>query len=243
MNIRQAYTPNADERKQGQSPSFLILHYTATKTGEEAERRFLTNPDAAVSAHYMVDCDGAVTQFVDEKRRAWHAGVSYWDGETDLNSCSIGVEIVNPGHEFGYEDFSEKQMRAVITLCKDILSRYDIPPHHVLAHSDIAPDRKIDPGERFDWQRLAKEGVGLWPAPVRKDFTKAARLVAADDALRRALADYGYDGRLGLDVLLGQFQRHYHPEIYQTPDRAGRADRESAARLCALLRVKNAPKA
>lgn len=241
MDIRKIYTPNVNERKGGVSPDALILHYTATATGEEAEREFLTNPDAAVSAHYMVDLDGAITQYVEEDKRAWHAGVSYWDGVTDLNSHSIGIEIVNPGHDGGYIDFSDEQMRAVTRLCKEVLSRHNIPPHRVLGHSDIAPDRKIDPGERFNWKKLAGEGVGLWPAPLKEDFRNAATLVYNGKRLRQALGEYGYNTQIDLKTLIGQFQRHFHPEIYSTPERVGQANTETAARLCALVRMKNTP--
>ena len=142
----------------------LVLHYTGMRSAAEALRR-LTSPEAAVSAHYLIDEDGAVWRLVPEERRAWHAGVSYWRGRRDINSASIGIELVNPGHEFGYRAFPEAQVAALEVLCRDVLSRYQIPPRHVLGHSDVAPARKDDPGELFPWRRLARAGIGLWPEP------------------------------------------------------------------------------
>ncbi len=144
----------------------LVLHYTGMQSAEAALNR-LCDPAARVSAHYVVEEDGAIWQLVPEARRAFHAGRSCWEGEHDLNFVSIGIEIVNPGHEWGYRAFPEEQMAAVEYLCRDILSRRPIPPHRVVGHSDIAPDRKTDPGEAFDWPRLARAGIGIWPEPSR----------------------------------------------------------------------------
>ena len=140
----------------------MVLHYTGMKTAEEALAR-LCDPAAKVSAHYLIDEDGRILRLADEAKRAWHAGVSCWQGRERLNDCSIGIEIVNPGHEWGYRPFTELQYRALEWLCPLIMARWSIPPLRVLAHSDIAPDRKEDPGELFDWQRLAKSGIGAWP--------------------------------------------------------------------------------
>ena len=142
----------------------IVLHYTGMKSGEEALAR-LTDPAAKVSSHYLVHEDGRIDQLVPEARRAWHAGLSSWKGVADINSCSIGIEIVNPGHEFGYRDFPDAQIEAVISLCRDIIARHRIPNARVLAHSDVAPARKQDPGEKFPWARLAASGVGLWVEP------------------------------------------------------------------------------
>ena len=143
----------------------LILHYTGMQTPQEAIDR-LRDPLAKVSSHYVVDEDGAILRLVPEDRRAWHAGVSFWRGHTVLNGRSIGIEIVNPGHEWGYREFPALQMAAVCDLCLAILSRHRIPARNVVAHSDVAPDRKEDPGEKFDWAGLARNGVGLWPIGV-----------------------------------------------------------------------------
>src|SRR5882724_3577295 len=156
-------SPNHDARTA--PVDILLLHYTGMQSGVTACER-LCDASANVSSHYLVYEDGRVDQLVPEARRAWHAGVSSWKGETDINSRSIGIEIVNPGHEFGYRDFPEAQIEAVKTLCRDIVARHTIPAARVLAHSDVAPARKEDPGEKFPWDRLAAAGIGLWVAPA-----------------------------------------------------------------------------
>jgi len=146
-------SPNFDTRATGAEIKHLILHYTGMKSAEAAQDR-LCDPTAKVSSHYLIDEKGAITQMVLEKDRAWHAGVSNWAGESDINSTSIGIEIHNRGHEFGYEEYPDVQITAVIDLCRDILTRHNIAPHHILAHSDIAPARKQDPGEKFPWEKV-----------------------------------------------------------------------------------------
>ncbi len=160
-------SPNIEPRAGGQKPTILLLHYTGLPTAAKAIE-VLSRPDCKVSCHYVVDDDGRIIQMVAEHKRAWHAGVSFWAGETDINSASIGIEIQNPGHQGGYPDFPEAQMRAVIALSRDIIARHAIPAARVLAHSDVAPARKIDPGEKFDWPGLAEAGIGHWvpPAPL-----------------------------------------------------------------------------
>ena len=163
-------SPNREARRNGRAPDLLLLHYTGMESAEGA-LDWLTRPGSGVSCHYLVDEEGRIAQLVREEERAWHAGQSLWAGEIDINSCSIGIEIHNPGHDFDYPDFTDAEMRAVEALCLDILSRHAIPPHRVLAHSDVAPGRKRDPGEKFDWARLARAGIGLWvpPAPLEGD--------------------------------------------------------------------------
>jgi N-acetylmuramoyl-L-alanine amidase len=195
----------------------LILHYTGMTSGAAALAR-LRDPAAKVSAHYLVEEDGAVFRLVPEDRRAWHAGVSHWRGQTGLNARSIGIEIVNPGHEHGYRPFPALQMAAVCELCLAILARHPIPARNVLAHSDVAPDRKLDPGELFDWQGLAQNGVGLWPGTTA---------VAGDP--RALLGRIGYRTDLDLPVLLRAFQRHWRPARVD-----GIADAETRARLGAV---------
>ena len=153
---------------RGGPPDMVLLHYTGDAESREAACARLCDVDAAVSSHYLVYEDGHIDQLVQEERRAWHAGKSFWAGETDLNSRSIGIEIVNPGHDFGYPEFPEAQIAAVIALCRGIIARRPIPRDRVLAHSDVAPSRKQDPGEKFPWRLLADSGVGLWvePAPI-----------------------------------------------------------------------------
>jgi len=161
MKIIEHPSPNYDSR-DGQSVDMLVLHYTGMASAEQALQR-LCDATVKASAHYMVDEDGTVYRLVPEEMRAWHAGVSFWRGQTNINQRSIGIEMVNPGHEFGYRAFPEPQMRAVAALCKDVLMRHAIPPRNIVAHSDIAPARKEDPGELFDWKWLAGQGIGLFP--------------------------------------------------------------------------------
>lgn len=183
--------------------SVLVLHYTGMETGAAAVER-LADPEAKVSAHYVVEEDGTIIAMVDEEKRAWHAGVSYWRGITDLNSASIGIEIVNGGHDFGLPDYPSAQIDAVIALSSEIIARHAIAPVNVVGHSDIAPGRKIDPGEKFPWERLAREGVGLWP-----DGAKPAAL--GDARAATLLAAIGYNPDLPLSMVLTEFQRRYRP--------------------------------
>jgi N-acetylmuramoyl-L-alanine amidase len=198
----------------------LLLHYTGMRSAAAAIA-WLARADSKVSCHYVIDVDGRITQQVPEALRAWHAGLSYWAGETDINSCSIGIEIQNPGHQMGYHDFPELQMRAVAALSRDICKRHSIAPQRVVAHSDVAPLRKIDPGEKFDWGALARDGVGAWvqPSPPQVDDTgltahaPPATIRAAQALFRR----YGYDMDLTgtLDTktvaVITAFQRHFRP--------------------------------
>ena len=213
-----AASPNHDARAA--PVDMLILHYTGMRLGAEALAR-LRDPAAKVSAHYLVEEDGRVFALVDEERRAWHAGVSHWRGATGLNGRSIGIEIVNPGHEFGYRPFPLLQMVAVVELCLGVLSRHAIPPRNVVGHSDVAPDRKQDPGELFDWQGLAGQGVGVWPAE--------AAAPAATEAVPALLRHVGYRDDLPLPLLLAAFQRHWRPDRVD-----GVADEETRALLRAV---------
>lgn len=211
LGIHELLSPNQDDRPAGVPIDMLILHYTGMRTARDAIDR-LRDPLARVSSHYVVDEDGAIFQLVPEERRAFHAGVSHWRGHTELNGRSIGIEIVNPGHEWGYRDFPALQMAAVCDLCLEILARHPIPARNVVAHSDVAPDRKEDPGEKFDWQGLAANGVGLWP---ESDYADAVGDV------RAALAHIGYRIDLDLPVVLRAFQRHWRQEaITGEPDPA-----------------------
>jgi len=231
--------PNREARCNELKPDMLILHYTGMESAEGA-LDWLTCQESGVSCHYFVDTEGRIAQMVAEDERAWHAGQSLWAGETDINSRSIGIEIHNPGHDFDYPDFSEAQMQAVEALCLDVLSRHAIPPHRVLAHSDVAPGRKRDPGEKFDWQRLARAGIGLWvpPAPVSDD----AGLGPGDEgeavaALQRGLHDYGYGVEVtttygtGLEKVVEAFQRHFRPT--RVDGRADASTRDTLDRLLA----------
>lgn len=239
MTEKAFSSPNFNDRPPDTAIDTLILHYTGMRTGEEALAR-LCNPAAKVSAHYVVEEDGRVFALVAEERRAWHAGISHWRGRDNLNDVSIGIEIVNPGHEFGYRPFPASQMQAVATLCHEILARHPIPAHNVIAHSDVAPDRKEDPGELFDWAGLAAQGIGLWaeeagnPAAPKLSLGDTGEAVAH---LQRELAAYGYGLALSgrFDVATEQvviaFQRHFRPRLFN-----GIWDGECAARLAALLK-------
>ena len=187
-------SPNADRRE---APiDTLVLHYTGMPSKADAIG-WLCAPEAKVSAHYVVEEDGTVIQLVPEAARAWHAGVSSWAGRSGLNDTSIGIEIVNPGHEHGYRDFPERQIEAVTDLVLDILARRTIPPRRVLAHADIAPTRKEDPGERFPWRRLAEHGACVFCEPiVVDDGTAPVELrerSEASEGLLRDLKTFGYD--------------------------------------------------
>jgi N-acetylmuramoyl-L-alanine amidase len=211
---------NFDERRSGREPDMILLHYTGmTDAASAIERLCATGTE--VSAHYIVLEDGAVIQSVQESARAWHAGISFWAGETDINSRSIGIEIVNPGHDLGYPDFPLRQTAAVIALCKGIMLRRNIAKARVLGHSDVAPARKKDPGEKFPWRLLADSGVGHWvePAPLGRSEQKMRGATGEQVLqLQRALSRYGYNIALTsqydtttLDVVAA-FQRHFRPE-------------------------------
>jgi N-acetylmuramoyl-L-alanine amidase len=231
-------SPNQGERRGVGRPDCLVLHYTGVPTLEIA-LDLLTDPEREVSAHYVIAEDGEVWQLVPEARRAWHAGVGVWKGERDLNSASIGIEIANAGHDGGLPEFPAAQIAATIALAKDILSRRRIKPERVLAHSDIAPSRKRDPGERFPWARLAASGVGRWvePAPIEGGPIFApAQEGPPIRALQMMLSLYGY----GLEpsgvydktteTVVAAFQRHFRPELVD-----GLADASTIKTLRALI--------
>ncbi len=234
-------SPNHGERKAGRAIDSVILHYTGMPTGALALQR-LCEQASQVSCHYFVEEDGAILQLVPEERRAWHAGVSSWKGESDLNSSSIGIEIVNPGHDGGLPDFPRAQIDAVTALCRDIAARHSIKPERILAHSDVAPGRKIDPGEKFPWDYLFEHGVGHWTPPA--PMTGGAILAPGDAGprvagLRESLARYGYGLEPGdtydaatRDVV-GAFQTHFRPA--RVDGIADISTRETLRRLLAAL--------
>ena len=218
----------------------MILHYTGMPTGEAALKR-LCDPASEVSAHYLIWEDGRIDQLVQESRRAWHAGQASWKGETDLNSLSIGVEIVNPGHEGGAPPYPEAQIEATIALARDICARHSIPPERVLAHSDVAAARKRDPGEIFPWERLWREGVGHWakPAPVSGGpLFLAGQEGPPIRALQAMLGLYGYGAPLNgvydaeTRVVVAAFQRHFRPDRVD-----GEVDASTAATLKSLIQA------
>lgn len=214
-------SPNHGERKDGWRPDMLVLHYTGMSNEGEA-LQWLCNPVSQVSAHYFVFENGRVLQLVPESRRAWHAGISFWNGETDINSCSIGIEIANPGHAGGLPPFGDAQIESVAALAMDIVTRWQIPADRVLAHSDIAPGRKLDPGERFPWERLHKAGIGHWVRPVQirdgRFFSRGDQGMPIE-ALQAMLAMYGYGAKItgtfdeDTEKVVGAFQRHFRQEL------------------------------
>ena len=222
LQIHERPSPNHDRRNHPARIDMLVLHYTGMTSAEAALER-LCDPGARVSAHYAVEENGRIWRLVPETRRAFHAGRSCWEGETDLNTVSIGIEIVNPGHEWGYRRFPEAQMASVERLCLELISRHPIPPHRIVGHSDIAPDRKTDPGELFDWPRLARAGVGIWP-PMKAPAPE----FAIDDA--QCLVDLtaiGYCAAAGsYEPALIAFQRRFRAARCD-----GRLDPETASRL------------
>lgn len=206
MKFIDAPSPNFDAR--GANIDMVILHYTGMPTGAEA-LAWLQSPEAKVSAHYLVEENGDVYKLVDEAMRAWHAGVGSWQGDIGINARSIGIEIVNPGHEWGYRDFPDPQIASVIALLKEIRTRHHVRPANVLGHSDVAPRRKEDPGEKFPWARLAKEGLALAPYDGPAE---AGLSVAYEDALA-ALSEIGYDAPQGDHAAaLLAFQRRFCPQ-------------------------------
>lgn len=231
-------SPNFGPRRDGMRPDMVVLHYTGMTSGMGAEL-WLCNPESEVSSHYIVHEDGRIVQMVREADRAWHAGRSSWRGVTDVNSCSIGIEIANPGHEFGYPDFPQAQIEAVIALCAGIGMRHGVAAERVLAHSDVAPGRKRDPGERFPWPALHAAGIGhlVEPAPIRGGrFLTPGESGEPVEALQSMLALYGY----GLEItgffdaathsVVEAFQRHFRPSLID-----GVADRSTIETLHRLL--------
>ena len=230
---------NHEPRRQGLVPNLLLLHYTGMRSAAAAID-YLARADSKVSCHYVIDTDGRITQQVPEKLRAWHAGQSFWAGETDINSCSIGIEIQNPGHEMGYHDFPAAQTAAVLALGRDVVERHGIAPQRVLGHSDVAPQRKIDPGEKFDWALLARNGLGAWGMPSPPNPADIGIGAEAPPASVRAaqmqFAGYGY----GIDIngdydrktiaVVTAFQRHFRPARID-----GRIDLGTLATLERLL--------
>ena len=218
--VEQAPSPNHGPRSDGAAVDILLIHYTGMTSGAAA-LDWLCSPESQVSSHYLIFEDGRTVQLVDESRRAWHAGRGRWHGNGDINSRSVGIELVHPGHEHGYRAFADAQIVALIALCRGILSRHPIPPDRVLAHSDIAPDRKEDPGELFPWQRLHQEGIGHWVAPA--PIAEGPSLGVGDQGraiheLQAALQSYGYDieptWRFDerTEAVVTAFQRHFRQE-------------------------------
>ena len=236
---------NFNARAAGIDVSMLILHYTNMTDAEAALER-LCDPASEVSAHYLIARDGEVFALVDEADRAWHAGVSAWQGINDINSASIGIELDHPGHDAnGHMDaYPPAQMAALVDLSKAIIARHNIAPDRVLGHSDVAPGRKIDPGEGLDWRALARKGVGLWPdavVPEKVETLRTGDATPAVAALQQALRAYGYDiahdGVFGpqMSAVISAFQRHFRPSCVD-----GQADGETQTLVYAVCRAQAA---
>ncbi len=227
-------SPNWNERPSGQAPDMVVIHYTGMRTGAEALAR-LCDPAAEVSAHYLIEEDGRVFRLVDEGKRAWHAGVSAWLGRDNINHNSIGIELVNPGHEFGYRAFPDAQISSLLDLLMDIKKRHTVPTPHFVGHSDIAPGRKTDPGELFPWKMLAEHGFGLWSDVDGSNTGIIARRGDAGDIvgnLNKQLGIVGYSlndtGSFddATESIIRAFQAHWRPETV-----SGCFDKGTAARL------------
>jgi len=221
MELIERTSPNFDERAL--PVSMIVLHYTGMPDAEGALDR-LTSPEAKVSAHYCVDEDGKLYQLVDESMRAWHAGKARWRGVTDVNSASVGIEIVNPGHEFGYRPFPDEQIAALIPLIASIKERHAISRGNIVGHSDVAPARKEDPGELFPWEALARRRLAL-PSPKRDLIDP----FWTDAGFLLALERFGYDVTDPMKAVIA-FQRRFRPDLID-----GMVDGECRAKLLALL--------
>tara|TARA_Y100001935_G_C17233492_1_gene471688 strand:- start:175 stop:852 length:678 start_codon:yes stop_codon:yes gene_type:complete len=225
VNIQDCPSPNLSDRSVDGAIDMVVLHYTGMQSARAALER-MCDPATEVSAHYMVDEDGGVFRLVLEDKSAWHAGVSYWRGATDINDRSVGIEIVNPGHEFGYRPFTAPQMAAVRSLLGDIVARHGIAPARVVGHSDIAPARKQDPGELFDWQELARQGLAIWP----RSATDPVEPADVPDMLTAI----GYDPSALLDDVVTAFQRHFVPHAV-----SGEADLRTRSMIAAVAAIKS----
>jgi len=215
-------SPNLDERPSGANVKVLVLHYTGMKNCEEALNR-LTDPDAEVSSHYLISEIGEIFCLVPEDKRAWHAGFSFWRGLNNINDHSIGIELENPGHEFGYRGFPSSQMDALIELSREIIIRHSISARNVVGHSDIAPSRKLDPGELFDWKLLARQGIGLWPKVEKENVLP--------ENIEVLLSFVGYEVS-DKEAAIRAFQRHYLPHAI-----SGRVDTQTYETVSALLKL------
>lgn len=232
MTYKKLPSPNFNDRRDNQSPSMIILHYTGTPTAEEAEAIYMMSDK--VSPHYMIYGDGSIVQFVDEEKRAWHAGLGSWGRQDDINSASIGIEIWNSGHEYLFEDFLGEQITSLISLISDIRSRHDIPDYNILGHSDVSAGRKIDPGEKFPWAKLKQAGIGVMPEINEEDERLALHWMDQPALIVSALKEYGYDTQIDFEVLLREFRRHFLPDTIKDWG----ADQVVCSALAAVLRQK-----
>ena len=225
MNIHEHPSPNFNARPARAQADIVILHYTGMHSAEAALHR-MCDPAAEVSAHYMINDNGTVFRLVAEENRAWHAGVSYWQGATNINDRSIGIEIVNPGHDLGYRPFSDAQMLSLKILLRNIIQRHGIVPARVVGHSDVAPARKKDPGELFDWKALAAAGLAIWP--------HSAADPVEPGAVAQTLYEIGYDPTVRVAEAVVAFQRRFLPQSV-----TGEADLDTRALISAVAAIKS----
>ena len=233
-------SPNFDERKDGAKPELIVVHYTSMDSAEAALTK-LTDPASKVSCHYLIDEKGNIFQLVDETKRAWHAGLSSWLGKDDVNSRSIGIEMSNRDGL----PYTNEQLFSLALLCKDIMFRNKIEPQNIIGHSDVAPDRKQDPGEHFPWEKLSKHGIGVWPKPTAADAFNAAAVARSPKKLKQLFNEAGYGvnafgrNKPTLKELITAFQRHFEPEAFKGEDATpGKATEQTVARLRAVARLR-----
>lgn len=222
MKIIQNSSTCFNDRKDGKTPKYLIMHYMGLDSFEESLNILTGKTELEASAHYIINEDGTIIQLVDEHKRAWHAGLSYWNGERDMNSASIGIELYNKGIHNKEKPYTAEQISSLIQLSKEIMKRHDIPAKNVIAHSDIAPDRKEDPGELFPWKELAQHGIGIWPEVTKEDIKKAETILGNENKILELLAKIGYapigtfkENTPDFKQLITSFQRHFEPEVFE----------------------------
>lgn len=225
-------SPNCDDRMDGAIINTIVIHYTGMKTAQEALDR-LRDTSSSVSAHYLIDEEGELYRLVEEEDRAWHAGVSHWRGMDGLNQHSIGIELVNPGEEHGYKPFPKAQMHTLVKLCNDLIDVHPIQDRNIIGHADIAPTRKADPGEKFDWQWLSEAGIGLYPF-THGGQTDSPVYDVPWEKMSELLIKLGYkcESEEATWAALKAFQRHWRPVLVN-----GQPDRDTLLRLRTLLQV------
>ena len=221
MKIKEIYSPNFDTKKRTKKLiKFIIIHYTGMQSERESIKR-LCNVRSKVSSHYLINKKGKIYRLINDSDVAWHAGKSYWKKYKNLNKNSIGIELVNKGHKFGYENFSNKQISSLLQLCKVLILKYKIKRRNIIGHSDIAPLRKSDPGEKFPWEYLAKNRIGIWHNH-KPNFLKKIRKVNVSKKtdfknflhnLSRIGYYSKYKKKFFLSKLIKAFQRHFRKEL------------------------------
>ena len=220
MKISNVYSPNFDKKKRSyKSIKFLVIHYTGMQSERESIKR-LCNPKSKVSSHYLISQNGKVYQLVMDNRIAWHAGKSCWGKYKNLNKNSIGIEMVNKGHKFGYTNFKKKQLSNLIKICQNLIKKYKIKSQNIVGHSDIAPLRKLDPGEKFPWEKLGKNKIGIWHSLRERDLIKFRKIkiinkfkVEFINKLKKIGYCFNTRKKGSLVKIIKAFQRHYRKDL------------------------------